>query len=152
ILVYGADGKMVRGIADKDTGIHGLCINTENGEEFLYGAWLKGNEAVKMKLDGTIVWTIGIPLESGKYDDPKVPAEKPKDGEKPKARRIYNPTGIAVTPNLHVFVVDGYGQNWCHEFDEHQKYVQSFGGPGHAPGQFSTCHGISLDTRGETPL
>ena len=56
-----------------------------------------------MKLDGTVVWTIGIPLESGKYDDPKVPAEKPAAGEKPKPRRGYNPTGIAVAPNLHVF-------------------------------------------------
>src|SRR5262249_46691556 len=46
ILVYSPDGKMVRGIADKYTGIHGLNINDENGEQFIYGAWLKGKEAI----------------------------------------------------------------------------------------------------------
>ena len=152
ILVYGADGKMVRGIVDKDTGIHGLCINEENGEEFIYGARNGHAEVLKLKLDGTVVWKIPIPLESGKYDDPKIPAEKPAPGQKAKGRRGYSPTGIAVAPNLHVFVVDGYGQNWCHEFDEHQKYVKSFGGPGKGDGQFATCHGISLDTRSGKPL
>ncbi len=152
ILVYGADGKMVRGIADKYTGIHGLMINDENGEQFLYGARNGHADVLKLKLDGTVVWTIGIPLESGKYDDPKAPAEKPKEGEKPKRKRAYNPTGVAVAPNGHVFVVDGYGQNWCHEFDENQKYVKSFGGPGKGEGQFATCHGISLDTRTGKPL
>lgn len=143
ILVYTPDGKFVRGIADKHTGIHGLCINEENGEEFLYGAWLKGKEALKLKLDGAVVWSIPIPYESGKYDDPKT-VEKPK--------RIYNPTGIAVAPNGHVFVADGYGQNWIHEFDENQKYVKSFGGRGSGDGQFQTCHGIAIDRRGDKPL
>jgi hypothetical protein len=152
ILVYAPDGKMVRGIADKYTGIHGLMINEEKGEEFLYGARNGHADVLKLKLDGTVVWTIGIPLESGKYDDPKIPAEKPKAGEKAKPRRAYNPTGIAVAPNMHVFVVDGYGQNWVHEFDENQKYVKSFGGPGKEDGKFATCHGIALDTRGEKPL
>ncbi len=175
IMVYAPDGKMVRAMADKYIGIHGLMINNEGGEEFIYGARNGHADVLKMKLDGTLVWTIGTPYESGKYDEPKVPAEKPKEAEKPKAAsgksddpkvpaekpkeavkpkpaRRYNPTGIAVAPNLHVFVVDGYGQNWVHEFDENQKYVKSFGGPGHGDGQFSTCHGIALDTRGEKPL
>jgi hypothetical protein len=157
IMVYTPEGKMVHGIADKYTGIHGLMINEESGEEFIYGAWLKGKEAIKMKLDGTVVWEIPIPMESGKYDDPKAPrelAEPTKPNEKPKYKPVrgYSPTGIAVAPNLHVFVADGYGQNWVHEFDEHQKYVKSFGGSGGGGGQFHTCHGIALDTRGPKPL
>lgn len=151
LLVYGADGKMVRGIADKYTGIHGLNINEENGEEFIYGARNRG-DVLKLKLDGTLVWSITVPLESGKYDDPKAPAEKPKEGEKPKRKRTFVPTGVAVAPNLHIYVVDGYGQKWVHEFDEKQKYVKTFGGPGSADGQFSNCHGIALDTRGPKPL
>ena len=136
ILVYSADGKLVRSFADKFVGMHGLCLNEENGEQFLYAAHLKGAQAVKMKLDGTVVWTIGVPTESGKYQKP---------GQ-------YKPTGIAVGPNGHVYVADGYGQNWVHEFDENQKYVRSFGGKGKEPGQFQTCHGIALDTRGPKPL
>ena len=133
ILVYGPDGKMIKGIGGKDhVGIHGLCLNEENGEEFLYGALNDHARVVKLKLDGTEVWSIGVPMESGKYKDAKQ----------------YHPTGVAVAPDGSVFVADGYGQNWVHKFDANQKYVKSFGGKGTAPGQFQTCHGISLDRRG----
>jgi hypothetical protein len=137
ILVYSPEGKMIRGFAEKYVGIHGMCINEENGEEFIYAAHLAGKQVLKMKLDGTVLWTIPVPKESGKYDDPK---------------KQYSPTGIAVAPSGDVYVVDGYGQNWVHQFDKNQKYVRSFGGPGKEPGKFATCHGIALDTRGPKPL
>lgn len=136
ILVYSPDGKLVRGFADDFVGIHGMCLNEENGEQFLYCAHLAGHQAVKMKLDGTVVWKIGLPTESGKY----------------KSVKEYKPTAIAVGPNGHVYICDGYGTSWIHEYDEHQKYVRSFGGKGKEPGKFETCHGIALDTRGPKPL
>jgi sugar lactone lactonase YvrE len=133
ILVYGPDGKMIKGIGgDKLLRIHGMCLNEENGEEFIYAAHLGGRRAVKLKLDGAEVWSIPIPMESGKYQ--KV--------------EQYSPTGIAVGPDGTVYVADGYGQNWVHVFDKNQKYVKSFGGKGKEPGQFQTCHGIALDKRG----
>jgi sugar lactone lactonase YvrE len=133
ILVYGPDGKFIKGIGgDKLLRIHGMCLNEENGEEFIYAAHLGGRRAVKLKLDGTEVWSIPIPMESGKYQ--KV--------------EQYSPTGIAVAPDGTVYVADGYGQNWVHVFDKNQKYVKSFGGKGKENGQFQTCHGIALDKRG----
>ena len=133
ILVYGPDGKMIKGIGGADLlKIHGMCLNEENGEEFIYGAHLGGARAVKLKLDGTLVWSIPFPKESGKYKDA---------GQ-------YKPTGIAVAPDGTVYVADGYGQNWVHVYDKNQKYVKSFGGKGKEPGQFQTCHGIALDKRG----
>jgi hypothetical protein len=137
LLVYGPDGKMIKAVGGKElVGIHGLCLNVENGEEFIYGALNDHARVVKLKLDGTQVWSIGVPMESGKY----------------KNAGQYHPTGIAVAPNGDVYVADGYGQNWIHQFDKNQKYVKSFGGKGSKPGQFQTCHGIALDTRGEKPL
>jgi len=137
ILVYGADGKMIKGIGGKDlVGIHGICLNEENGEEFIYGAMNDKGKVVKLKLDGTVVWTIGVPMESGKY----------------KAANQYHPTGVAVAPDGTVYIADGYGQNWIHVFDANQKYVKSFGGKGTGPGQFQTCHGIAIDKRGPKPL
>lgn len=139
ILVYKPDGSVLKELGDEAlTGIHGLCINDENGEQFLYGAHLKARRVVKMKLDGTVVWAIGFDKvkESGKYEEEKQ----------------FSPTAIAVGPDGSAYIADGYGQNWIHHFDKGQKYVASFGGPGTEPGQFKTCHGIALDKRGEKPL
>jgi DNA-binding beta-propeller fold protein YncE len=135
LLVYKPDGTFIKGIAPGMTGMHGLAINEENGEEFIYAAHLAGKQAVKLKLDGTVVWKIGVPMESGKYE---------------KAQ--YAPTGIAVAPDGSVFVADGYSTNWVHKFDKDQKYVKSFGGPGNGNGQFNTCHGLGIDKRGEKPV
>ena len=136
ILVYSPDGKLQKGIGDGLAGIHGLTIREEDGEEFIYAAHLAGKQAVKLKLDGTVVWKFGVPMESGKYQN---------EGQ-------YAPTAIAVAPDGSIFVADGYGQHWVHQFDKNQKYVKSFGGPGGEPGKFNTPHGIALDPRGEKPL
>ena len=139
ILVYKPDGKFVRAIGDeKLTGIHGLCINDEGGEQFLYAAHLKGKQALKMKLDGTVVWSI--------------PFEKVNESGKYRNQGQFSPTAIAVGPDGAVYIADGYGQNWIHRFDKDQKYVASFGGQGTEPGKFKTCHGLALDKRGEKPL
>ena len=139
ILVYKPDGTFVKGIGGETlTGIHGLNINDEDGEQFLYCAQPKNKRAVKLKLDGTQVWEIPFAKinESGKYQDVKQ----------------FNPTSACAGPDGSVYVADGYGAQWIHKFDKDQKYVMSFGGPGKEPGQFQTCHGIGLDKRGEKPL
>ena len=139
IMVYKPDGTFVRAVGDeKLTGIHGLCLNDEGGEQFIYAAHLKGRQALKLKLDGTVVWSI--------------PFEKVNESGKYQKKEQFSPTAIAVAPDGSVFVADGYGQNWVHKFDKDQKYVTSFGGPGKEPGKFNTCHGLAIDTRGGKPV
>ena len=71
-----------------------MHLRNEDGTTYLYGAHLPGKQIVKLRLDGTHVWTIGVPMESGKYDgDPN----------------SYNPTAIAVAPDGRMYVADGYG-------------------------------------------
>lgn len=116
--------------------LHGMTLQKEGNEEFIYAAYLGRKVAVKLKLDGTLVWEVGYPKESGIYQDPN----------------DYKPTGIAPLPDGGFVVADGYGTSWLHLYDKSGKYVKSFGGPGTDVGKFQTCHGLCVDTRGEKPL
>jgi hypothetical protein len=55
-----------------------------------------------------------------------------------------------MTGNFHGMC--GYGSNLIHKFDATGKLLQTVGGKGNGEGQFSTCHGVTLDTRGKEPL
>lgn len=137
ILVHNPGGEPKGNLAGNFSGIHGMHLRNEDGKTFIYGAHLPGKQIVKLRLDGTHVWTIGVPMESGKYDgDPN----------------SYNPTAIAVAPDGRIYVADGYGRNWIHVFGPDLTYTSSFGGRGTQEGAFRTCHGLALDTSGDEPL
>lgn len=136
IMVHRPDGTFVRALAPRHPGIHGMVLRREGDQSYIYAAHLHGKQVLKLRLDGTLVWAIGVPMESGKYPDPE----------------RYNPTGVAVGPDGRIFVADGYGAQWVHVFEPDLTYVKSFGGPGTEPGKFQTCHGIALDTRGDAPV
>lgn len=138
IFVFQPDGKFVRNIAADFYGIHGVNIREENGEEFIYAAHLKGQQAVKLKLDGTPVLIIPFPPEAAAHY--------------PNGVKDYKPTAIAVAPDGSIFVSDGYGKSIIHKFDAAGKYVKTFGVKGTADGQFNTPHGLGLDTRSGQPL
>lgn len=132
IMIFSADGEVVRNFDAKFKGLHGVCIHKEGDEEFLYAAGRA--RVVKFKLDGTVVWEMnGAP----KSDDFEI--------------KRYNLTGIAVLPNGDFYLADGYGSNWIYHFNKDREFVRRFGGPGSKPGQFRTAHNIDIDTRGETP-
>ena len=163
ILVFAPDGKMLRAIAPEFSGIHGLMLRDEGGKQFIYAAHVKGNQVVKLALDGTLVWKIGCPTESGLYtalDDwkpnPKTPNAKPAATAVGHDGRTYvvdgyKPTAIAVGPDGRIYVADGYGASVIHEYSADRKWKRVIGTKGTGEGQFSTCHGISLDTRYGAP-
>lgn len=137
LCIFEQDGRFAGAVAKElNGGLHGLVMREEGGTEFIYAAHLGGRAAVKLTLAGDVVWRVGYPKESGIYAD---------EGR-------YAPTGIAVLPDGSFVVADGYSTSWLHLYDAQQKYVKSFGGHGTEPGQFRTCHGLCLDTRGATPL
>ncbi len=129
ILVFEPDGAFVRAIgAGLEDGLHGMCLVREGEEEFLYVTHLQGR-VLKLTLAGEILWELGYPKESGKYEDGK----------------RFHPTGVAVAKNGDIYVADGYGRHWIHRYDRHRKYLESFGGLGNGPGQFKNCHGLRIE-------
>ncbi|MDO8538893.1 MAG: hypothetical protein Q7S40_00520 [Opitutaceae bacterium] len=143
ILVFDRSGQYLRGLAPELSGIHGFIIRNEGGKEFIYAAHVKGNQAVKLGLDGNVEWKLGVPKESGFYDQPADAKKKPT---------LYRPTAIAIGPDNRIYVADGYGASVIHVYTPERKYLKTIGTRGEGDGQFKTCHGLALDTRFERPL
>lgn len=136
IAVFDADGKFIRSWgAEFKGGAHGLHINREGNEEFLYLCDPPRGLLVKTTLDGKDIWRRTCPLESGLYNNA---------GE-------YHPTNVAVAPGGDIYCADGYGKSWIHVYNARGDYTRSFGGPGKERGQVSCPHGLMIDTRGKSP-
>ncbi len=134
IVVFSPKGKYVRSFGP--TRIHALEIRSEKGVEYIYAARPSEHQVVKLTLDGSVVWTLGYPKESGLYKDEKG----------------FKPCAVTVAPDGSIFVADGYGSNFVLKFDKNRNFVKAFGGPGEEIGKFKTCHGIGLDKRHGKPL
>jgi DNA-binding beta-propeller fold protein YncE len=134
VLVFSPEGKFIRHFGP--TRIHGLELRREHGVEYIYGARPADHEVIKLKLDGTIEWTIHYPTEAGIYTN----------------ANGFKPCAVTVGPDGAIFVADGYGANYVLKFDKDRHFVKAFGGPGTELGKFKTCHGIALDTRQGKPL
>ena len=149
VFIFDKNGKFQRTIAPEVTNLHGLILREEGGKEFIYGACSNGAKAVKLTLDGNVVWEIGVPKESGFYNPPANP-EVGKDGKK-KGATVFRPTGIAIGPDGRIYVADGYGASVIHMFSADRKYMKTIGTRGEGENQFKTCHGIAIDTRYGAP-
>ena len=138
ILVFDASGRYLRSIAPDFSGIHGMMIREEGGKEFIYAAHVKGAQTVKLGLDGKAEWTLGVPKESGFYNQPADPKAK---------ATAFRPTAVTVAPDGRIYVADGYGASVVHVHGPDRRYLKTIGTRGEGDNQFKTCHGISLDTR-----
>lgn len=134
VVVLDSDGNVLKTFgAELAGGLHGMSIVQEGESEFLYLAHAARGEVYKATLDGEILWTLGWPEESGHYANASE----------------YHPTSIAVAPNGHIYVADGYGKSWIHQYDAERHYVRSLGGPGEAPGQLRNPHGLWIHASGD---
>lgn len=130
VIVFDRDGKFIESWGrELAGGVHGMWLAREGDEEFLLLAHIGRREVLKTTLGGEILWTLGCPMESGKYERPDQ----------------WRPTSVVVAPDGSIVVADGYGRSWIHVFDAQRKYVRSFGGPGGELGQLATPHGLWLD-------
>jgi hypothetical protein len=134
IVVFDPDGKFVRSFGRQyHGGGHGIDIREEDGQEFLYLAFMFPiNLVVKADLMGEVVWIKERPEEPEVYADPG-------------AR--YSPTNVAFSPDGGFYIGDGYGSNYIHQYDKNAEWVRTWGGTGTEPGLMRTPHGIWFDDR-----
>ncbi|MEO8126866.1 MAG: hypothetical protein ABJF23_25055 [Bryobacteraceae bacterium] len=142
MVVFDATGKFVKSWGKEfQGGAHGLHIQREGKQEFLYLCDTKRGLVVKTTTNGEEVFTIGYPTVSEQY-------RPDAEGN----RKKYSPTNLAVAPNGDIYVADGYGSSYINQYTAKAEYIRTFGGPGSAPGQLSCPHGITVDMRGPRPV
>jgi len=136
LQVYSPEGKFLRNVNGAPSDFHGFVIHKEADGEFLYGATLRGQTVVKMRLDGSIVMTIGSASIPDQF--------KIRNARSNLLSLLL--TGLDVAPNGDIYVTDGYASDYIHRFDKSGKYIASFGGK-QPPYSFNTLHKLAIDTR-----
>lgn len=136
VVVYDADGRFVDSWGrDFRGGAHGLGLRKEGSEEFLYHCDIRRRLIVKTDLNGKVVWSKGVPMESGVYKD----------------AGGFCPTNVAFCPSGDLYVGDGYGSSYIHCYSKDGDYKGVTIQPGSEAGKVREPHGLSVDTRGPEP-
>ena len=135
ILIYNKSGRLLGSWGHEFPGGHGLTIVDENGSQFLFITDIVKHQVYKTTLDGRILLTIDVPLESGVYNEAKE----------------FVPTEVTVDSNGDFFVADGYGAQYILHYDKDGKLKSFFGGRGEGDLKFDNAHGILIDRHNDKP-
>jgi peptidylamidoglycolate lyase len=135
LLIYDRSGKLLDYWGHDFPGAHGLTLANENGTEFLFITDIVKHQVYKTTMDGKILMTIDVPLETGVY----------------KKAEEFVPTEVAVYTNGDFYIADGYGAQYITHYDKDGKLKSFFGGRGEGDEHFDNAHGICIDRRNGAP-
>ncbi|MGI9427104.1 MAG: peptidyl-alpha-hydroxyglycine alpha-amidating lyase family protein, partial [Bythopirellula sp.] len=130
VQVYSADGKLIRAWGeDVIETAHHLKIDHEGA---IWVADIGKHVVLKFNPQGEVLMTIGTSGVAGEDET-----------------HLNKPTDMAIAPNGHVFVSDGYRNNRVVHFDANGKFVKQWGTLGTGPEEFSLPHAIAIDSTGK---
>ena len=137
VIVYNTSGKLMESWGHQFPGAHGLTIQHNGKEDFLFITDTNTHQVFKTTMDGNILLTINAPKDIPSY-------------EKPEA---FVPTETTVLENGEFYIADGYGAQHILHYDEKGNLKNVFGGRGEGETHFDNAHGICVDKRnGATTL
>ena len=137
IIIYNKSGKCTGSWGSEFPGAHGLTVQHNGKEDFLFITDTNRHQVYKTTIDGKILLTIDPPAD--------LPAYQKKEA--------FVPTETTVLPNGDFYIADGYGAQHILHYDENGKLKNAFGGRGTADENLDNAHGITVDTRtGTTTL
>ncbi|MBS1525358.1 MAG: 6-bladed beta-propeller [Bacteroidetes bacterium] len=134
VLIYSTSGKLLGTWGHDFPGGHGLTLVNENGTEFLFITDIVKHQVYKATIDGKLLMTIDVPLETGVY----------------KKAEEFVPTETTIDTNGDIFIADGYGAQYITHYDKDGKLKNYFGGRGDGDEHFDNAHGILIDRRNGT--
>lgn len=135
IIIYNKSGKLIETWGTQFPGAHGLTIQNNGKEDFLFITDTNKHQVYKTTIGGKILLTIDAPAD--------IPAYKKKEA--------FVPTETAVLENGDFYIADGYGAQYILHYDENGRLKNSFGGKGEGDDFFDNAHGICIDYRKTTP-
>ncbi|MFW6171065.1 MAG: peptidyl-alpha-hydroxyglycine alpha-amidating lyase family protein [Planctomycetota bacterium] len=135
VQVYDSDGNFIRawgtdliGTKDGRKTSHQIKIDQEG---MIWLADTGKHVVMRLTPEGKLLQTLGTPNRPGN-----------------DASHFNMPTDMAIRPDGHVFVADGYVNSRVVHFDEKGNFVNAWGSRGTEAGQFSLVHAIALDSQG----
>jgi len=135
ILAYDKSGKLLGYWGTEYPGAHGLTLQRNGKEDFLFITDTQLHQVYKTSIDGRKLITIDAPLDAGIY----------------QKKEEFVPTETTVLPNGEFFVADGYGLQYILHYDANGRLLNYFGGRGPEEKNLDNAHGITVDMRAATP-
>ena len=135
VLIFDKSGKLLDTWGHEFPGAHGFTRFDENGTEVLFITDTVKHQVYKTTIDGKILMTIDVPLETGVY----------------KEAKEFVPTETTVDTNGDFYIADGYGAQYITHYDKNGKLKNFFGGKGEGDEHLDNAHGITIDRRQAKP-
>lgn len=134
VIVYSKSGQFINSWGTQFPGAHGLSIQKNGKEDFLFITDTDKHQVYKTNLLGKILLTIDAPMDLPAYKDQKA----------------FIPTETTPLENGEFYVADGYGAQHILHYDEKGNLKNVFGGRGTGDAYLDNAHGICLDERNGT--
>ena len=135
IIVYNKSGKLLESWGHDFPGAHGLTVQHDGNNDYLFITDTNKHEVYKTTIDGKILFTITAPKDVAAY----------------AKAEAFVPTETTVLANGEFYIADGYGAQHIMHYDEKGRLKNVFGGRGEGLAHFDNAHGICVDTRSGTP-